>query len=509
MSKEPVTDHDRSADRPRPSSLMARTLNGFSWTFGGAGLQAVLRIVVLAILARLLSPTEFGVVSAALTVAALAELFGRIGVGPAIVQAADLDEAKIRTGSTVTIAAGVIAGAILFLSAPVVAALFQIPTVEPVVRAFSLLFVIGGFAVVPEALLQRNMRFRAIALIAFGSYLFGYALVAVTLAFAGFGIWALVWGHVTQQVLASAAFIILERPRMRPMLDGAALRHLFHFGAGVTLSRVGNYIALNADYFIVGRWLGAEALGYYSRAYLLLLQPALLVGSAGEKVLFPALSSVQSDEKRLLRGYYRAVALSAMTTIPATAVLFVLAPELIYLLLGHQWGLAILPFQILVLSLVFRTAYKLIGSLLRARGSVYLLALWQWIYAALVVAAALSGLSWGIVGVSAGISIAIVVAYWIGAYISGLSSPTSMRTIAIIFARHTVVAVVIFILLYFLRRALVDMGLHPGLIVLCCLAVAGVVFLAAFFLAGKLFGEEGIWIRSMIEARLRRSLHRS
>jgi len=490
---------------PHPSagsSLTLRTFAGFFWTMGGSGLQAVLKLLVLAVLARLLAPAEFGIVSAALTVVALAELFGQIGVAPAIIQAPELDARKIRTGSTVTILAGFAAGAALLALAPLMAGLFHMPEVEQIIQVFALVFVISGFAVVPEALLQRRMRFRALALVVLVSYLFGYAVIGISLAFAGFGIWALVWANIGQYVIKSVAHLVLARAPMMPLIDGQAFRQLFRFGAGVTLSRLGNYVALNADYVVVGRWMGAEALGFYSRAYVLLVQPAQLVGSAAEKVLYPALSAVQSENERLLRGYYRATALIALTNLPVTALLFVLAPQIIHLLLGPQWDAAIVPFQILVLSLVFRTAYKMTGTLLRARGTVYLLALWQWLYAAMVIAGALSGLRWGLAGVATGVSLAILGAYWVGVFLTSVSAGTRPLTNALILARHGTIALALGSLLLPLRNLMIASGLHEIVTVAGCTAAAGLAYLAIWFGVPRLFGEEGVWLRALIYPRL-------
>lgn len=478
-------------------SLTARTVNSFLWAASGSGSQAFLKILVLAVLARLISPAEFGIVSAALTVVALAELFGQIGVAPSLIQAQTLDERTIRTASTITIMAGFVAGLVLFIGAPIAAAAFQMPDLGPVVQVFALIFVISGFAVVPEALLQREMRFKTIAIITLLSYLFGYALPGIILAYLGFGVWALVWAQVLQYLCASLSYVIVGRHSARPLLDRIALHHLFRFGAGVTLSRLGNYVALNADYVLVGRWLGADALGFYSRAYTLLVQPAQLVGTVAEKVLFPALSSVQGETQRMLRGYYRAMALVAMTNLPLSAVLVVLAPEIIHVLLGPNWTLAVLPFQILVCSLVFRTAYKLTGTLLRARGAVYLLALWQWIYAALVIVGAMAGLSNGLAGVAVGVGSAIILAFGVGIGFTGFAVGTSARIVAGILSRYGGLAIVIAAALVPLRASLVDNQV-PLAVIAIAVAMAGAIYVLAALLLPRLFGEEGIWLRGMM-----------
>jgi len=483
-------------------SLTTKSMKGFFWLLSGAGAQAGLKFLVLAVLARLLSPTEFGVVSAALIVVALAELFTQIGVAPAVVQASDLPQKKIHTATNLTIIAGLVSGAALYFSAGLIAALFEIAAVEQVVQAFSVIFLINGVAVVPEALLQRKMRFRELALVTLVSYLLGYALVGISLGYLGFGIWALVWANISQQLVKSVLFVTLEPKAMGLALDWTSVKQLFRFGAGVTLSRFGNYTALHIDYFIVGRWLGAEALGIYSRSYILVVQPAQLLGSAAEKVLFPALSSLQQEKERVLRAYYRATAIIAMTNFPATVVLATLAPEIIYLVLGSQWDLAVAPFRILVYALVFRTAYKLTGTVLRAQGSVYLLALWQWIYAGLVLLGAGVGAQWGLNGTATGVSVAIFVAFWLGVLFTSYAAQTEIKIIFGILMRYLSVALVLYYILYLVRMQCIAMGFNAFSVTLIVSAVAGVFMLAVWFFVPKVFGEEGEWLRSRIAPKL-------
>ncbi|WP_181832712.1 lipopolysaccharide biosynthesis protein [Bosea caraganae] len=479
-------------------SLSRRTIEGFAWMFVGAGSQALLRIAVLAVLARLLTPTDFGVVSAAMTVVALADIFGTIGIAPAIVQMPQLDREHVRTGFTVSALASFAITAILFVAAPVVAGLFQIPAVEPALRVLCFIFAIRGFAIVAEAKLQREMRFRSISLIGMASYALGYGAVAIGLALAGFGIWSLVWGQIAQSVLASLAFIACSRHAMRPLLHWGALRRLLRFGAGITLSSLGNYVALNADQFIVGRWLGAATLGIYNRAYTILMQPVNLFGAVGDKVLFPALATIQSDRDRLARAYCRSVGLIALATIPLSGFLTLFAEECIQLLLGKQWLQVTLPFQILVASLFFRTAYKISSTLLRARGMTFWLASWQWLYAASVCAGAWLGLPYGLSGVAAGIGAAIVITFVLGLVLSKRACALSLRQIAAIMGRHLLVAALINLPLLFLKPVLLSLGWHPILLLAAGGAVAGAIALVIFFAVPKLLGDEGAWLRSAL-----------
>ncbi|WP_224406184.1 lipopolysaccharide biosynthesis protein [Afifella sp. IM 167] len=474
--------------------------------FSGAGAESVLKILVIAVLARILTPAEFGIVSAAMAIVALAEIFGQIGVPPAIVQIRELTERHIRVGFTVAILSGLLVGGAVYYLAPVAATMFQIPEVEPVVAVLALAFPIKAVAVVSEALLRREMRFRVLATLTLLSYLVGYSLVSVVLALLGFGVWSLVAGVLAQFALMSAGTLYYSPHAMRPLYDWPALKTFGRFGFGITLSRLGNYIGSNIDYVIVGRFLGVEALGLYSRAYQMLLQPTNLIGKAGENVLFPALASIQTDMERTVRAYYRALALIVAIALPLSAYLVVVAPQVIHLMLGSQWDGVILPFRILVLFLCFRMGYKVTVAILRAQGAVYRLAFWQWLYAISITAGAMIGQLFGIAGVAAGVSLAIMASFIIGLLATRKIVALSLSRVALMLARHGLVAIVVGAAAYGGLAAIADYSL-PSIIEIGVSGVAaGIALLALWFIVPSLFGDEGKWIRSIITPAIRRRL---
>ena len=497
MSDDAGPKSGRAVLRPG-ETLTSRALFGAVWVFSGGAAQSLLKILVLAVLGRLLAPAEFGIVSAAIVVVAFADTFGKLGVAPAIVQVSDLGHRLVRTGFTLTLVFGVASGLAIYLFAPWIASLFRIESLEPVLRALALIFPVRSLGFVSEALLQRRMQFRALAAIGFVSYAFGYVVVAVTLAFAGFGVWALVLGQIAQSAVATVGFVACARHAMLPLADGESLKVLGKFGSGVTLARLGNYVAQNADYFVVGRWLGAEALGFYSRAYTLLMQPTTVIGDMGDKVLYPALATVQAENDRLLRGFYRSIALIALVTLPLSGVVVAAAPEVVQLLLGDQWGEVVLPLQVLMLVLVFRTAIKTVGTLLRAKGAVYLLAGWQWLYALMIAVGAWLGHVYGIVGIAVAVALVIVVNFWIGLAIARTRVPVSLLHVLTTLARCGVFSAIIAIPVALVRPPLIEIGVPLFALLLVELAIAGIIGLLLWIFLPQLFGEERRWGNALL-----------
>jgi PST family polysaccharide transporter len=222
------------------------------------------------------------------------------------------------------------------------------------------------------------------------------------------------------------------------------VRPLLGFGAWYSLSQLGNWFALNNDNLISVRLLGTEALGVYNQAYMLMARPADVIGSAVDKVLFPAMARVREDGERLRNAYVRSVSLIALITIPIAVFVGVLAPEIIHILLGPKWLGVVLPLQVLSLALLPRASYKVSGSLTRATGDVSGGAWRQWLYAGEVVVACGIGARFGITGVAAGATVAIYLHFLVMLHFSGRVASGLARSVLVMYLKHLPVAVVSF-----------------------------------------------------------------
>lgn len=381
-------------------------------SYGKAGYQ-LLQLVVLGVLARLLTPGDFGVVSAALVVTGLSAIVSQLGVGPALVQRPELEQRHLDTGFTISVSLGLVLGVVVWMSASLTATFLSVDKAAPVLRVLSWTFPIASVSTVARSLLSRELQFRWLANIQILSYGLGYGLVGIAGALLGYGVWALVAAQVTQTAVRSAILVVKRPPRLRPVIDRNAAKELLNFGGGFTIARLANYVAVYGDNALTSRYLGPAALGYYSRAYALMSAPAYAFGQVLDQVLFPAMARVQHDPRRLAGAYRRGVALIAMLTMPSSAALILLAPELIVVALGPQWTQAIEPFQVLGLGMLFRTSYKMSDSIARSTGAVYRRAWRQILYAALVCVGAWIGQRWGITGVAWGALGALTVNFFL------------------------------------------------------------------------------------------------
>lgn len=390
----------------RATDVGQRAVNGILWLGLSSGGHAVLRIGLIAVLARLIAPADFGLVSAAMVVVELTAIFAEAGIGTALVQRAEIDDRHIRTGFTFQIVAAVAIWSLLAAGADVIAGLFRMPDLARIIPVLTLVLVIRSLTL-GQFLLDRDLRFRTAAIIDLVSWPLGNAAVAVTLALRGFGLWAIVAGALGQEVLRTVLLWIHAPHPVRPLWDRRILRELLAFGGGYTAGWWANFVARQGDNVVVGRWLGADALGLYTRAYGLMRQPAFLFGTIVNRALFPALAAVQDDAARLRRTFLRGSSLLAALVLPLSGLWILTSTELITVLLGRQWLQLRGAFEVLVIGMLFRTSYKLSDSLSTATGHVYQRAWRQAVYAVLIVGGAAVGSRGGIEGVAWGILVAL------------------------------------------------------------------------------------------------------
>jgi len=472
---------------------------GLLWTLLGTGSQLFLQLIAVLVLARILTPRDFGIVSAALVVVGFSATFSRLGVGPAVVQRPTLTHRHLTTGFTLSILSGALMGTLIFAAAPLIADFFLIPELTLVVRALSFKFLLEAASVMPESLLQRELMFKKLSTVELVAFAVGFAGTGVTLAFLGAGLWALTLAYLGQALVRSIILIIIKPHPMRPEFHYREFKDLIYFGGGFTAARIGNYIGIQGDKMVVGRWLGAEALGVYGRAYQLMVAPANDLGQVMDNVLFPAMAQVQEHQERLRTGFRRGIAAVALLMLPLGVLCFVLAPEIIDLLLGPAWAAAVEPFRYFALGLLFRTSYKMSDSISRATGSEYRRAWRQWVYAILVTGGAYIGSSWGLEGAAIAVLIAIGANYLLMAHLSLSVAAMSWSEFFLAQAPALVLSIIIGAMSWFLAGYLRGAGL-PGLeTLIVTLAAAGVAIVGLIRLLPRLvLGKDGLWMLRMI-----------
>jgi O-antigen/teichoic acid export membrane protein len=350
-------------------SLTARTLKGAAWIGGASVARLALRVVSVAILARLLTPHEYGVVAGALIAMDFAAMIYGMGLAPTLVQRKEVRPDHVATAFSSTLFVAVLASVGMWLAAPLIAELLQIPELTQILKVLAWLTPFGAFSLLCEALLARNLRTKSIALRPLFSFTIATFLVAIPLAYAGFGYWSLVAMQATETIAAALALgLTARRLLVRPGFSRQGFYDLWPLSLGFTLNQPFIYLGQNADRIFIGRFLGAASLGLYTRASFITTTAANLFGNIARLSMFPVLAQVQDDREKLRTGLLKSLSIIALMTLPASAFCIVFADELVDLLLGDNWSAAAVPFAILSGALYFRLAWRACAAVFEGIG---------------------------------------------------------------------------------------------------------------------------------------------
>jgi len=321
-------------------NLTKRTASGLQWTYLNAAVSGVLQILMAAILARLLAPSAFGLLALANLTLRFVQYFSRVGIIPAVIQKETLSRDDLRAAFTISVATGLAFTTIAWFLSPLAATFFAEPDLTPILRTMSLHLLITGIGAPANGLLRRSFRFKEIAIIGVASYVIGYGVVGVPLAFAGAGAYSLVAATLTQSALTVIASIALTRPPMGLTRSRQSYNALFGFGARVSVIGFIEFLGKEIDTLAIGRLAGVDLLGIYNRANLLVQLPMSHLKHGFSSVLFPALSAIQTQAIRLRRTYLSAVSIMAGIAFPVCAGIAIASREIVLVVLGPDWILA-------------------------------------------------------------------------------------------------------------------------------------------------------------------------
>jgi PST family polysaccharide transporter len=372
-------------------SLTQRTLEGAAWIGGASVARLALRVVSVAILARLLTPHAYGVVAGALIAMDFASMIYGMGLAPTLVQRKEVRPDHVATAFSSALFMAFVAAVGMWYAASAVAELLQIPELTQILKAIAWLTPFGAFSSLCEALLARNMQVKSVAMRPLFSFTISTFLVAIPLAWYGFGYWSLVAMQAVDTVVSAAMLGFAARKLLVwPRFSRRAFGELWRLSLGFSLNQPFIYLSQNADRFIIGRVLGTAVLGIYTRASFFTNTATTLFGNIARLSVFPAMAKVQQDEARLRSALLKSFSVLALLTLPVSAFCVIFAPELVDLLLGPKWHTAVVPFAILSGTLYFSLAWRNCGTLFQALGHPY------WITAAHIcrAAALIAGIWW-------------------------------------------------------------------------------------------------------------------
>jgi len=466
---------------PRKKTLAHNTLAGVTYQYAATAAIGVVQVGVIAVLARLIAPVEFGQVGLATAYMGFWSLFAAFGVASAVVQRPQLTDRLLRAGFTLALLLGGAATVLVFLTAPLAARILGSESLTDFIRALSVGFVLAAPGTVAEALLQREFQWQPLTRLNLVST-FAQSGSSVLLALLGLGAWALVGSNLLFTLLRTVLLLQARSHPKRPLVSGAELGELTRFGRSFTAARLLNYGAQQGDNVIVGRMLGLEPLGYYSRAFKLMMQPVTNFGLVITRVLFSIMSRLQQDAARLRTAYLTGLAIISLVSSPLAALMVVLGPEIVLVLLGRRWEPAVVPLQILSLGLVLRLPNLMTYTIDGFAGSIAKRGLREGLFAAGVIVGALSGVRFGLPGVATGVLFGVVVNYVAGASISLQITGCTLAQFARAQSPGLILGVVTAVVALALRQALLAVALPPVVVLLGTAGLTGGFLAAVLYL---------------------------
>lgn len=330
-------------------NLKQKTFRAFAWDLSGKLADQGIGFFISIFLARLLAPEEFGLLAMAAVVISLAQVLIDSGLGTALIQRKDVTDAHYGSVFFFNVTVGSLLTLVFFLLAEFIANFYNRPELKPIMQALSFNFIINSFARVQSAWLTKQLKFKVITQARILSVIIGGG-TGVTLAFMGYGVWALVIQSLISGVVANTFISIFAKWRPKLIYSWKALKELWSFGGYILVARIFNTITEQLDKLIIGKMFSPATLGYFYRAQSLNQFVNKYTSGTLMSVLFPTLSSIQNDTKRFLNIIDKSLEVLSLVVFLLVGLLYVSAEGIIVLLFSDKWLPSVPIFKVLMLA---------------------------------------------------------------------------------------------------------------------------------------------------------------
>lgn len=482
---------------PALESLRGQVMQGVKWSVISVGAMQVSRIAAGLVLARLLTPRDYGLAGMAFVFSSLVLTVSDLSLGAGLVQRKEITEKDRSTVFWTSMLIGTTLMTLGILFAGQVASFYGQPSVKPLFQVVSIAFLLPALQVTQASIMQRAMRLKALNVRVAAGAIVGSA-VGIAAAAMGAGAWAL----VVQQLSAGAISTILLwwfsswRPRFVYSLT--SLRSLGGFGLNLFGKSVLDYTNRNADNVLVGRFLGAASLGAYTVAYNLMTLPLERLILPIQDALYPAYSRWQDDKEKLRDVWLRVLQMITAVVAPAMLGLVIIAPDFVHVILGEKWHAAIPVLQVLAVVGLIQSLASTGGRLLQALDRTRVIFRMSVLECAVTVPAFAIGLNWGIVGVAVCYAVVTIPVQLLLIRITtravGISAPDLGRTLA----GPLQAALGMALICWLTRLALMHAGVSPAWRLVAAIAIGAATYTLLCSWRAPALAEE---IRSLLRRR--------
>lgn len=381
------------------TNIKIKSLRSIAVTMTSQGLQFAIQIVSTMILARILTPADYGIIAMVVTITGFADLFLYLGLATATIQRPDVNHDQVSTLFWINTGMGILLTFIVAGFSPAIAWFYDSPKLLWVALSLSTVFLINGSSVQHQALLTRQMRFISLAAIQIGSICVGL-MFAVFFALKGYGYWALVFNNIIAALCAAISSWMATKwvPGLPRPVEGVG--SMIKFGLDLFYFNIIDYFYKNLDKILIGKFHGSCSLGLYSRAYQLMMMPITNLKNPMVQVVMPALSRLQNEPEAYRNYYIKFLSALAFVTMPIVAFLYVCSDQIINIVLGTQWMEASQLFKILAFVAFVQPVSSTSQIVLVSTGRTRRYLVLGVLSSAVICIAFIAGIPWGAKGVA-------------------------------------------------------------------------------------------------------------
>ncbi len=379
-------------------SLKDRAVTGISWSALSQLGREGLGLLTTLVLARLLSPDEFGLLGMVMVFIGFITIFQNLGLGASIIQDQKITQNQLSGIFWLNLGFSILITILVLVTAPFVSGFYNEPSITSIMMVLALNFPLGALAMIPGVMLTKRMEFKKLAIIQNIAIAVGN-IVGITMAFMGFGVWALVWQRIIRTLILTLLQWIMVPWSPNWTLSYQKIKKQLSFGIYLQAGSLLNYGTRNVDDLLIGKIIGASSLGVYQMAYRLMLWPLEKVSRVVGNVMFPVLSTIQGEKARVKRVFLRTTRSIAFITFPMVLGVWVIAPSVVYTLLGENWTGVIPIFQILCILGLPQSIGTNTGWIFLSQGRTDIRLKLQIAASALIITSFIIGINWGVMGV--------------------------------------------------------------------------------------------------------------
>ena len=399
-------------------SLKKKTVKGVAWTSLDQVATLGFGFVIGVILARILSPDDYGLLAMIAVFNAIAFAFINSGFGNALIRKPDLTENDNSTAFYFNIVAGVVMAGVIWLIAPLVAMFYDKPILCQLLRVEGLLLIVSSFTIVQNAQLTRALNFKAKMIINVASQVLA-GVIAIVAAYRGFGVWSLVFQHIASGIIRMILFWVISPWRPRGQWDKRSFGYLWGYGSKLLASGLLDTVYTNIYPIVIGKFYSAADLGQYTRAKQYASMPSQGLTGVIQQVTFPVLSQIQEDDERLAGSYRRMLRFTVFLVFPIMIGMAALAYPLVIALVTDKWAQCVPYLQVICFASMWYPVHAINLNLLQVKGRSDLFLSLEIIKKAIVTVAIFICVPFGIMGICIGSLCTSIICLAINTYYTG------------------------------------------------------------------------------------------